>query len=125
MMLKLNHYIAINKEAKIMSMAKQTIHATISIKDNVNSIVHNKEIQSNNFHPFEKLIHAQRQAHGDPDSFIINLKYKTVNFKIGNFTFQFKNPNPCEGYIIVEFFPVVPMVKVHERDGYIGRFSLI
>lgn len=67
-----------------------TLEAAVSVKNGDDILIDNQDIKAKEVVPFEQLIHAQRYVYGSPDSFIINLKYKEVNFKIYNIDFKFK-----------------------------------
>ena len=100
-----------------------TLEAKISVKNGDDILIDNQDIKAKEVVPFEQLIHAQRYVYGSPDSFIINLKYKNVNFKIYNTDFKFTNSTPTNGYLVVEWFPMVPLLKIHDKDRCIDRIK--
>ena len=100
-----------------------TLEAKISVKNGDDILIDNQDIKAKEVMPFEQLIHAQRYVYGSPDSFIIDLKYKEVNFKIYNIDFKFKNHTPNQGYLVVEWFPMVPLLKIHDKDRCIDRIK--
>ena len=67
-----------------------TLEAAVSVKNGDDILIDNQDIKAKEVVPFEQLIHAQRYVYGSPDSFIINLKYKEVNFKIYNIDLNLK-----------------------------------
>lgn len=102
---------------------KFTLEAKISVKNGDDILIDNHDIKAKEVIPFEQLIQAQRYVYGSPDSFIINLKYKNVNFKIYNTDFKFTNSTPINGYLVVEWFPMIPLLKIHDKDTCIDRIK--
>lgn len=100
-----------------------TFEAKISVQNVDNILIDDHNIKVKEVTPFEQLIHAQRYVYGSPDSFIINLKYKNVNFKIYNTDFKFTNLTPTNGYLVVEWFPMIPLLKIHDQDKCIDRIK--